>query len=64
MLIKQAYAVRGKTIKLNFNIRLLFSQLDGKLLEMLSGLRGAFCTMCHVTKKDAKDPAFVEVRAY
>ena len=39
----------------SFTMTVKLSQLDGKLLIEISGLRGAFCLLCTVSRDDAND---------
>ena len=47
----------GQSIAFKPEIKL--NQLDGKILIEITGLRGAFCLLCFVTRKDANDPFII-----
>ena len=51
-------SVKGKQISVKPVIRL--TQGDGKVVKTITGLGGAFCTMCLATLKDAHDLDFIK----
>ena len=55
------YNLDGKPFVLTFNVKMEFSQLDGKCLASCSGLGGAACTMCKHTTKEIASMGITEV---
>ena len=43
----------------NIYCYLLFSQIDGKIIKLMSGLGGAYCTMCGASAADGCDLAMI-----
>ena len=50
--------VRGKEISIRPVIRL--TQADGKVVKTVTGLGGAFCTMCNLNSEQAHDLKIIE----